>query len=222
MQHYSLFDEVCSLFIVEVAFRLIWLMCLCMHDVEETGKQTTKGRPECVRVHVVVDPVGGAELKDGVRSDSNSDGRVKACTECVGSSDAAKQSRNDSDGSCDTLALACSVLSLDHEDDADEHERADYLIDAHLQVHVEVNLVFVLVWQACDRVLGGKHGHSAVGLVKRSEPADADGEEAAEDLRDDDLNHEEEVLAVVTQCGEDADCHSRVEVSACHVAKDDY
>ena len=133
-------------------------------QVEESSKGSTgpgadhKG-PE-IGVEEGVRHVGVVLFKDGINSvdrvgcDTSSNSRVEAGTKFVGSGGAAKKASDDADGGIDTTSSAGGVLTLDHQDDANEEEGANNLVNKYRDVHLEI--VVTVVGFTSNRVGGSK------------------------------------------------------------------
>ena len=174
---------------------------LAMEYVEESSTKAAKGWSEGVGVYVVVHIMSAWKLDDGVSSESEADGRIEAGAQGVRASDAAHESDDNSDCSADASALAGSMLTFNHQDHTDEDESAKYLVDYNIEVHSILSTVLGCVVGArwiVSGVLWGENGHHSVRLVVAAEESQTYAQESAKDLRDNNHDHEQEVLAVVS------------------------
>ena len=149
-------EQVLLLLVGETRINLIRGVGSLVDEVEQTGEKASNGWAESVGVQVVVEVVlSGAEPEDGVEGEGDANGGVEAGAQPVGAGDHAEKGEDDAHGSQDSLSVAGSVLTLDHEDDAGEHESADDLVDDDLEVHGEV-ISKLAIWHCSDRVDGSE------------------------------------------------------------------
>jgi len=76
-----------------------------------------------------------AQLNDGVGDKTHADSGVETGTERVCSRDACEKSHDDTHGGANSLAVTGSVLTLDHQDDANKDKCANDLVDKNVDVH---------------------------------------------------------------------------------------
>ena len=115
-------------------------MLLRRQNVEEASTETADQWSDNVGVCVVIEVSVTClqvvrEHQQLVSGQSDGYSWVEARTELVSGSDDSHKSQNDAHCGSDAFAIACSVLALDHKDDADKDKGADDLVREHLQVH---------------------------------------------------------------------------------------
>ena len=189
----------------------------------ESSNETTGGGSENVCVAVVVQEViaFSTELHNRVSGESNANSRVEASTELVSARNAAQKSKNDNHGGANTNAVTSSVLSLNHQDDADKDESAHDLVDKNCLVHGVKSISGSVVRFTSQGVHGSKDGNGRVLFAFGAEVGQANSDETADDLSDDNGEHEQEVLSLISKSAPDADCDSRVEMTSSDISEDD-
>ena len=111
------------------------LVSFTVEYVEEASEKTAKSWSKCVRIQIVEQVVLLAQQHNWVWDKSDANSGVEAGSESIGARNTAEESGNNAHGGTDTLAVSGSVLTLDHQDNADKDEGACDLVDDDVQVH---------------------------------------------------------------------------------------
>ena len=170
-----------------------------MEQMEETSNDATESGSKSVSVKVMVEVWLLAKIDDGVGGESDADSWVEAGAKGVSTRDNAKKSHDDNHCSTNALAVAGSVLTLDHQDDADEDESADGLIDADIEVHIVVAVIIRLVKSTEGWVLWSKLRDDGIVIIKIANIEESYGGKTTCNLGDHDQNHEKEVLCIFSK-----------------------
>ena len=170
---------------------------------------------------VFIASVLGVNSEYGVCCYSSADCRVECSSEFVSARDDAEKCGHNAESGADTFAVAGGVLSLDHEDDADEEESANDFVNNDSEVHLEVLASLTVVGCASLRVSWGEGSNILSPDIEGAHPCESHGSESTTELGKHDKNAEQKVLAIIAKRGENTECDCRVKVASRDVAKYD-
>ena len=100
--------------------------------MEETGQETSKPGSKSINPNVLVVHWIGRDSDKLINGHADADGWVETGTKFVCAWDNAQEGGNNAYCSSDSFSITSCVLSLDHEDYADEKESADNLVNEGL------------------------------------------------------------------------------------------
>lgn len=159
-------------------------------NVEETCEEATTPRANHVAPDVSVEEIVrgafrkfGGNPSDRVGRDANTNGGVEACAKFVGSRDNAKEGGDDADGGIDATSISGGILTLNHEDNADEEEGADNLVGEYSNVHGKVIHICTIVRHASDGVCRSKHCDVGIGDSEGTQPGESHSGKTTKELR---------------------------------------